>query len=344
MNTESIFALLKTLTEIPGPVGRELLVQEYMEKTLQSFASTVSYDGVGNLVAHIPGDGKKTVIAAHACEIGFMVKSISEHGLIHIIPNYKTRAPDTRILPFHAVTILTDTYQSVKGVLTIDTGHVVESGTKDSVPALQDITVDIGASSKSEVEELNIHTGCPVIWDEVTRKLRSHVVGKAMDDRLGLVTLLAIAEEMTDTPLHRDLYLASTVQEEIGVRGAHALASHQKVDEAYILEIIPTCRNAAQLRLGEGPAIVYKDSSLHYTHRLIMKCQNTASNHDLPLQSAILERGITDGLGFFVNAAAQTVLLGCPTLYPHSPGEMLHLSDLQQLIELLLFILRDEKS
>jgi endoglucanase len=341
MENNRLFTLLKTLTEIPGPVGREMLVQEFMEKRFQQYTDTVSYDGVGNLVAHFPGTGKKTAIAAHACEIGFMVKSISENGLINIIPNYKTRKADTRILPFHDVTIFTDTYESVGGVLTIDTGHVVDSDARDKVPALEDVYVDIGAISRSEVQDMGIHTGCPVTWDVKTQPLGVHVKGKAMDDRLGLVTLLVIAERICDLHGERDLYLASTVQEEIGVRGAHAFASHQEIDEAYILEIIPTSRNSMPLRLGEGPVIVYKDNALHYHHTLIMKCNQCARTHDIPLQTGILERGITDGLGFFVNAAAQSVLLGCPTLYPHSPGETIHLSDLQHLIELLIHMLRE---
>jgi putative aminopeptidase FrvX len=93
--------------------------------------------------------------------------------------------------------------------------------------------------------------------------------------------------------------------------------------------------------LGEGPVIVYKDNALHYHHPLIMKCCHAAHHHEVPLQTGILERGITDGLGFFVNAAAQSVLLGCPTLYPHSPGETIDLSDLEHLIELLIHMLRE---
>jgi endoglucanase len=341
MDKETLFDLLKTVTEIPGPVGREELVQGFMEKKFSSHKCNILHDGAGNMVAHIPGDGKKTIIGAHACEIGFMVKSILESGLIQITPNYKTRGADTRILPFHDVNILTDTYECIEGVFTIDTGHVVDSETREKVPALEDVTVDIGASCQDDVQALGVHIGCPVVWDVKTKKIGSRVRGKAMDDRLGLTTLLAIAEYLHEAKVKRDVYLASTVQEEIGVRGARALASHLKSEEAFILEIMPASRDSRGVQLGKGPVIVYKDSSLHYSHRLIMQCKRVAQTHGVCLQTGILERGITDGLGFFVNSATQTALLGCPTLYPHSPGETLDLSDLQQMIDLLIYILAE---
>ncbi len=329
---------LETLTDIPGPVGRETLVQHAMEEQFRKYTS-VTYDRVGNLLAHFPGTGIKTVVAAHACEIGFMVKGSTEDGFLKIAPNYKTRSVDTRILPFHDVTILTDAYERVDGVITIDTGHVVAAEARDKVPKLEDILVDVGANSRADIEALHIAVGCPVIWKSSLKKMGTHVKGKAMDDRLGLVVLLALAEFLSEHENGRDILLASTVQEEIGVRGARALASQHAVDEAYILEIIPTSRSDKNLQLGSGPAVVYKDSSLHYDHGLILECKKTAEKCGIPLQPALLERGITDGLGFFTNAASKPLLLGCPTLYPHSPGETIDTRDLYQLKNLLQYMI-----
>lgn len=330
----SLFQQLQPLTEIIGPVGRETLVQTYMEEHFREYTSDITHDRVGNLIAHFNGDGTKTVIAAHACEIGFIVNQITDNGLLKVGPNYKTRGADTRILPFHDVTVLTDTYDEIDGFFTLDTGHLVDAEIRKQAPKLQDISVDIGVNSKKEVISTGVHVGCPLTWRAHTKMMGTRIKGKSMDDRLGLVVLLAIAEFLSETESTRDLYVASTVQEEIGVRGARALASQYTFEEAYILEITPTTQNSS-LTLGNGPAIVYKDGSMHYHHPLIVECNTIAQTHDIPLQPAILERGITDGLGFFTNAASKTVLLGCPTLYPHSPGETIDVRDLHQLRMLL---------
>lgn len=329
------FEQLKLLTEIPGPVGRETLVQAYMEEQLQNYTSDITYDAVGNLLAHFPGKGTKTVVAAHACEIGFITTHITEEGLLKIAPNYKTRRADTRILPFHGATVLTDAYEPIDGFFTIDTGHVVDAETRKKVPQLDDISIDVGATSRKEVQALGIDIGCPVIWRVHTKKMGTRAKGKSMDDRLGLHLLLRLAAFLSETEIDRDMWLASTVQEEIGVRGARALASQYTFDEAYILEITPAARSDKAVQLGAGPAIVYKDGSLHYHHQLTVHCKKIAQDNGIPLQPTILERGITDGLGFFVNSAAKPVLLGCPTLYPHSPGETIDLRDLNHLGNLL---------
>lgn len=313
------------------------MVQTYMEEHFREYTPDITQDRVGNLVAHFKGDGTKTVVAAHACEIGFIVNQLTDDGLLKIAPNYKTRGADTRILPFHDVTVLTDTYDEIDGFLTLDTGHVVDAETRKQAPKLQDICVDIGANSRKEVISTGIHVGCPLTWRVPTKMMGTRIKGKSMDDRLGLVVLLTMAEFLSETESTRDLYLASTVQEEIGVRGARALASQYTVEEAYILEITPTAQ-AGPVKLGEGPAIVYKDGSMHYHHPSIVECKTIAKTHDIPVQPTILERGITDGLGFFVNAASKTVLLGCPTLYPHSPGETIDVRDLHYLSQLLQYI------
>lgn len=333
---EDLMQNLIELSQIPGPVGRETLVQNYMEEHLRKYLSDIVYDRVGNLLAHFEGKGTKTVIAAHACEIGFVTKEITDDGLIKVAPNYKTRSVDTRILPFHDVTILTDTYERIKGVLTIETGHVIEAEKREKVPSLEDVSVDIGVSSREEAVSSGIDVGCPIVWDVLPEILNTRIKGKAMDDRLGLALLLELAESLSSS---RDIYLASTVQEEVGVRGARALASQYRFDEAYILEITPTLRSGT-LQLGKGPAIIYKDSSMHYHHQLIMECRRTAQENGIPLQPAVLERGITDGLGFFCNSATRTVLLGVPTLYPHSPGETIDMRDLQKLAHLLKCVLQ----
>lgn len=335
---ENLFHHLKALVDIPGPVGRESLVQSYVKEHMTPYTTDIEYDRVGNIIAHFPGDGPRTVIAAHACEIGFVVKQITDQGYLEIAPNYKTRAPDTRILPFHDVTILTDAYQKIEGVLTTDTGHIIEKETRKKAPALTEILVDIGVNSPSEAATQGICVGCPVIWNATLKNLGTRITGKALDDRLGLALILELAAYINENKVDRDLYLVSTVQEEIGVRGSHALASTYTFEEAYILEITPTIRSGS-LKLGSGPAIVYKDGSLHYYHPLIVECKNTAHNHGIPLQPAILDGGITDGLGFFVNAASKPVLLGCPTLYPHSPGETIDKRDLQHLNLLLQYII-----
>ena len=283
---DELFKKLKILTELPGPVGREKIVQQHMEKSFSNFTDDVSSDGVGNLVAHFPGKGVKTVVAAHACEIGFMVNEITENGFLKILPNYKTRDPDTRILPFKECLVLNDNYENFSGFFALETGHTLDTKTRKKRPKLSDICVDLGLSSEKEVKELGIDVGSPVLWKVTTEKIGNFVKGKAMDDRCGLTILLELAEFLSKSESRRDVYLISTVQEEIGVRGAEAVALQEKFEEAYILEIGPG------LNLGEGPGVIYKDAAIHYHHDLLMKVKSVAEIMNLNLPFNLTKRNM----------------------------------------------------
>ncbi len=75
VSTDAIFDLVKTLTELPGPVGHEDAVQDWIVDRWGGFAQEVRRTRVDNVLARVGGSGKRLVIMAHADEICFMVKS-----------------------------------------------------------------------------------------------------------------------------------------------------------------------------------------------------------------------------------------------------------------------------
>ncbi|MFW9933661.1 MAG: M42 family peptidase, partial [Candidatus Thorarchaeota archaeon] len=80
--SERIFELLKELTAIPGPVGREEMVQEFMRDRLKDYCSDISSDKIGNLVATLEGTDTHYAIVAHADEVGFFVSNIDDNGFL----------------------------------------------------------------------------------------------------------------------------------------------------------------------------------------------------------------------------------------------------------------------
>src|SRR6187551_1670215 len=92
---EIVYELVKTLCELPGPVGHEDAAQDWIADRWAVFCPDVRRTRVDNVIAHVGGNGKRLVITAHADEICFMVKSISDDGFLHIWPYYG----DTRGYP-----------------------------------------------------------------------------------------------------------------------------------------------------------------------------------------------------------------------------------------------------
>ena len=66
-------ALLKRLSETPGPSGREEQLRKQVIEELTPLVDDIKVDALGNVIATKKGSGNRTVmLAAHMDEIGFM--------------------------------------------------------------------------------------------------------------------------------------------------------------------------------------------------------------------------------------------------------------------------------
>lgn len=339
------FDLVKTLTELPGPIGHEDAVQDWIADAWQPFAAGVERTGVNNVVAHIGGTGPRLLIQAHADEICLMVKSVTEDGFIHLAIWNADRVgrPPRWLFPIGQPARILGTKGDVDGLFATASGHVAsDEQTERGHFSWNDWFIDVGARDAAEVQGLGIRPGCRAIWNPPTQRLRggSRIYGKAMDDRGGLAIMTALLERVAVADLRYDLSLASTVQEETGLIGASSLADHARYDLAIALDVglcgdVPGVdRLDVTPALGEGVTIVYKDSGVHYSRRLSDRLMDLAEANGIPAQPAIFRRFASDGEAL-IRRGVETALLAFPTRYTHSPFEMVDEADLEATIALL---------
>ena len=81
-----MFDLVKTLTEIPGPIGQEEQVHEWCAEHWSTVVDDVQITQVGNVVARVGGDGPSLIVLAHGDELGLIVKWITDNGLVRVWP------------------------------------------------------------------------------------------------------------------------------------------------------------------------------------------------------------------------------------------------------------------
>lgn len=345
-NETRTFELLKTLTELPGPIGHEDTVQDWLVDTWTPLASSVERTRVNNVVAHIGGSGPRLLIQAHADEICLMVRSVSEDGFIHLAMwNADTAGKPPRwLFPIGQPALILGTKGSVEGVFATASGHVASNEQTERGHAVwNDWFIDVGAKDAARVAEMGIRPGCRAIWNPKTQRLNGgpHIYGKAMDDRGGLAIITALLEKLTVNDLAYDLSVASTVQEETGLIGASSIPDHADYDLAIALDVglcgdVPGVdRLDVTPALGEGVTVVYKDSGVHYSRRLSDQLIDLANANQIAIQPAIFRRFASDGEAF-IRRGIDTALLAYPTRYTHSPFEMVHESDIDGTIDLLL--------
>jgi endoglucanase len=342
------YDLLKKYTELPGPVGHEHRVQKAFMEDLKPFTDEMTLTNVGNVIAHFPGGGRKVVVFGHADEICWFVLNIMEDGFLRV-SRHDGRSQKV-LYPYTVVgqkALVIGDRGDVRGVFVASAGHVLHMKEREAPLETWSILVDIGAYSKKEVEELGIHVGSPIIWNPETERFGEKVFGKAMDDRFTYPVMIRLAERLQGSDLSCDLYMASTVQEEFGLKGAQSLARHG-FDISLALDIgiagdYPTLPEGRMpINLGEGPVLVYKDGGIHYNLEIIKELRATAERNGIPYQHGIFEHYSSDS-SIMISGGTKPNLIAPPCRYSHQPMEMMHLDDLENTVKLLYHYLTEEQ-
>jgi putative aminopeptidase FrvX len=340
-----VFELVKRLTELPGMIGHEEPVQDFLVERWTPHCEKVTRTGVGNVIAKVGGKGPRLLIEAHADEIGVVVKSISEEGIVFVAPKNGLAAnlrPGRDLFILGHPCVIQSDKGLVDGVFAALSGHVTPPELKEKNHlGWSDFFVDVGAASREEVVGQGVRVGDAVIWNPSTRRLGRYIVGKAMDDRAGLAIMTALLERLDPEDLEYELYFASTVQEELGLVGAYSLERDQQYDLAIALDVglsgdLPGIdEKEMTCRLGGGPMLVHHDGTVHYDRRISRQLTKVAEEADISIQDAVFPRYSSDGHAL-IKAGLPTGLVAFATRYTHSPFEMLDEGDLEQCVDLLL--------
>ena len=338
--------IFRTLCELPGPVGREELVQSFLMRRWAPYCHEIHLTPIGNLVAHVGGQGPKFLLLGHADEIGFTVKHISEDGFLFITTGQRMAKdrPDMRggyTLPIGQPALVVTRQGTVEGVFATLTGHILSQRQREAVQLeWNDLWVDVCASSRAEVEERGICVGDRVIWNPPTRRHGKYLYGKAMDNRAALAVMDTLLRQLDPEKLAYDLYFASTVQEEIGLIGAHSVNRSIGAEYAISIDVglsgdVPGVdQRDVSVRLGAGPVVIHKDLYA-YSAALNDRIIATASEAGVPVQHAVFGIYGSDS-GALLREGVAAAAIGIPTRYTHSPFEMLHSDDLEWTVQLLL--------
>lgn len=342
-----MFDLIKELTELDGPVGQEAIVLDRIETLWRDLGATVERTKIGNIVARAGGQGPKLLLVAHADELCYLVRSIDAKGFLWLA-NGQAWARTTSVRDWFTVgqrvTVLARS-GPLPGVIASATGHVATLALPNpSELTWNDFWVDTGLSA-DELRARGVSPGTRIVWDATTEQFGRNVVGKALDDRVPLAVISEVLRRVPADERGWDLTLVCSVQEEIGLIGASALAAHEAFDAGIAVEIglagdIPTVNQQAMpLALGAGPVLIHKDALVHYDHALTSALEQVAGNTNIPIQHAVFGSFGSDGAAL-MKADIPAAMVAFPARYTHSPFETGNLDDIEALVEWLCAFVR----
>jgi putative aminopeptidase FrvX len=334
--------LLSELCSAPGVAGFEGPVQDLIRRRLLEMGIEPSADRLGNLVAHLPGEGPKVLLVAHSDEVGLIVRKIHPAGYLFI---ERIGGLSSEVLSGQRVQVWT-TSGPVDGVICAFPQHL-----KKSRPSLElsDLFIDTGVQSRQEVLDLGIETGLPVTFQPSFHEHRGRVSGKSLDDRIGCYLLLRLAECLREAVLPCDLYLSFVVQEENLLRGAEPVAYSLQPD--YVIGLDGTLAfdtpdlldGQNEVVLGSGTVIKVMD---HLRGMGIGFIPHLGLRRHLEAQAAAagipFQREVVTGLSTaasplpFIRSGLPTAAVSFPLRYTHSPVEMADIQDIQHTLDLLI--------
>ena len=317
-----------------------------MAKGKRQSESAGNVDVLGNVTAIKKGSGDlRVMLAAHMDEIGFMVRHIDDQGFVRLQP---LGGFDPRVLVAQRVLVHPAEGDSLRGVLTTGTKPIhLLADEKLGSPKLEELYVDLGLPS-ARVREL-VTIGDSVTLDRTLEVLGDNVIGKALDDRAGVFTMI---ETIRRLGKHKVNVLAvATVQEEVGLRGATTAAFGVEPDIAIALDTTLALDIPGSLpqdmitRIGEGVAIKVFDSSFIPNFRLVRHLREVAAKHNIRHQLEVLPRGGTDaGAMQRARSGAAAITLSIPSRYVHTVNEMVSQLDLDAAATLLARYLEEAHS
>lgn len=335
------YDMLRELMELPGPTGREGAVMDWLRPRWEAKSERVWTTRVGNLIAHVGGQGPKLLIQGHADELNFLVKYIDEQGFLWLSNGQAPSRNVGKRFPVGQPALVIGRGGQVEGLFAAASGHILtpEQRDRDRID-MNDLFVDIGAESRADALAMGVHVGSAVIWNPPTRRLGNRIYGKAIDDRVALALITLLIEDLDPASFAYDLYVAATVQEEIGLVGASSLRADVDADLAIALDNglvgdIPTVATRDMPTvLGGGPTLVYKDAGVHYDVRVTDRLTDIAEREGIPIQHAVYEQIGSDGSAL-IKQGIPTALLGPSTRYTHSAFEMIDMRDVDSSLALL---------
>lgn len=340
--TKAEKSFLFNLLETPSPTGFEMPGQRVWAKYVGKFADSVECDAYGSTWATLKGRSDKIVmLEAHADEIGYMIKHITDEGFLYLD---RVGGSDSATGRGRRIQILGD-----KGTVTGVIGNTAIHLRRDSLgsekaPKIHELWVDVGASSRKDVEALGLRVGHPAVYSDGAREMgKDRLVGRAIDNRIGGFMIAQVMKKLAaakSKPTFTVVCL-NAVQEEIGGYGAK-MATHRLQPDFCLCTDVTHATDTPGLSapmfgrvdLGGGPSVTHGSAS----HPLVVeRLIEVAKKKKISLQHEAASRftGTDTDTIFQTREGVPSALVSLPLRCMHSVIEMASFKDVDETIKLM---------
>jgi endoglucanase len=336
-------ALLRELSNAPGPSGFEEPVRAIMVREMKPYAK-ITYDGMGSVIAQNGTAGPKVMLDAHMDELGGVTRRVTADGFVtmQMLGGWLDEA-----LPGQRWVIL-GAKGPVKAVSGIRDIHVTPAEERAKPFNRDNLFLDIGAHNAAEAAAMGVEPGDPVAPDSTFEELAAgRYAGKGWDDRVGCAVVIEALRRLAAEGHPNQLFVAATTQEEVGLRGAHTAAEVIRPDIGIAIEggmagdQPGTHPDETNGRLGGGPDVFLYDSSAIANRKMIAFLRQTASAAGIPVQLDLVQGYGDDSAEIQkTGGGAPTVNIGVPVRYMHVHTGVIDRKDFDATVDLVVDMIK----
>lgn len=327
------YKFLKKLCTCNGISGDENNIRNIILEEIKGYADDIKIDNLGNIIVNKRGRNRavnKLMLSAHMDEVGFMITDITSDGYIKFD---EVGGIDRRVLIGKSVTVGKN---QLSGVIGIKPVHLCKGDEGESVPAITDMYIDIGADSKEDtLKYVSYGDSINFISDFFENDFT--VKSKAIDDRFGCLVLI----DMIKSDLEYDMSFVFAVQEEVGLRGAKVATYSVDPEFALVIETttaadIPEVEPNKQVcRLGEGAVISVMDRRTIYDKEMVSLAFDCAEKIGVKAQFKRAVAGGNDsGVIHQSRGGVRTLAISLACRYLHAPNCVANKNDCESIVKL----------
>ncbi len=327
--------ILKILCTADGVAGYEDEVRGLIEEMVRPYADEMMVDALGNLLVFKKGAKRREkplAVCAHMDEVGFMVREITEKGMLKFAT---VGSVDPRVMIGRKLKV---GHKKLPGVISLKAIHLTTPKERTVAPGINSLYIDIGASSKAEAERY-VQIGDPCYFDSPYVEFgENRIKSKAIDDRIGCAVMVALLEEELDY----DTWFVFATNEEIGGnRGAWVAASRLQPGHFLVIEGTTACdvpdvpAHGHSTTQEKGVAVSIMDKGSIYSRPLIDSILKKADEAGIQWQYRRSSNGFTDARAFHMaSAGARGMGIATPTRYIHSAVNTVCKCDIESVLQM----------
>lgn len=337
MRKES-YDFLKAIQEAPSPSGFEQPVQRVVRERMEPFADAIETDVHGSVIVSLnPKGSPRVMLAGHCDQIGMMARYIDDNGYIFFA---QIGGIDPSILPGSRVVVHTR-HGPIDGVIGRKPIHVLKPEERGAKIELRELWVDIGAKDKKETEQV-VGVGDPITFRlEMVHLGGDLVTSPAFDNKGGVFVVMEALRLCSVKKIKCALFAVSTVQEEIGLRGARTSGYGIDPQVGFAVDVTHATdypdidkRINGDIKIGAGPTI---STGPNINPRLESMLVKAAKAKRIPYQMEAAPSATPTDANVIqlTRSGVATALIGIPNRYMHTPAEIVSLTDLEAAAKLV---------